>query len=193
MKRSQSNISITGGKYKGRKILSLDTIMRPTKAIVRESIGNILTHSSFAGLLENAIVLDVFCGTGSMSFEFISRGAKKCIMIDIDTLNATINKDKFPDSDMLILKSDINFLPTIQDPIDLVFIDPPYDKTDLIETAINQISKKANLKNGALVIIETHKTNNINYSFKEYKLIFERRYGISNLYFLCFEGSDVIV
>ena len=70
---------IISGVAKGKKIkLPVNKKTRPLKDMVRESIFNILDHSTkFSVRINNAKVLDLFSGTGSFGFECISRGSKK--------------------------------------------------------------------------------------------------------------------
>ena len=71
-------LRITGGYLAGRTISSLpgeDT--RPPLTRVREAVANILNP-----YVEDAAVLDLFAGTGSFSFELLSRGAKSAVLID---------------------------------------------------------------------------------------------------------------
>ena len=72
---------IISGYLKGKKIdLPKDDLTRPLKDMVKESIFNIIEHSNdISSELKEAVVLDLFSGTGSFGLECISRGAKKVI------------------------------------------------------------------------------------------------------------------
>ena len=72
---------IISGYLKGKKIdLPKDDLTRPLKDMVKESIFNIIKHSNdINSKLKEAVVLDLFSGTGSFGLECISRGAKKVI------------------------------------------------------------------------------------------------------------------
>ena len=74
---------VIGGKWKSRKInillkVSQNSIIRPTTDRVKENIFNILENLDNGNKILGARVLDVFCGTGAMGLEAISRGASFC-------------------------------------------------------------------------------------------------------------------
>ena len=75
---------IIAGELKGKKLLiPLDKSTRPLKDMVRESIFNILDHSSkVSAKINNSKVLDLFSGTGSFGIECLSRGVKKVVFIE---------------------------------------------------------------------------------------------------------------
>ena len=75
---------IIGGNLKGKKLLiPLDKSTRPLRDMVRESIFNILNHSSKVSKnINNSKVLDLFSGTGSFGIECLSRGAREVIFFE---------------------------------------------------------------------------------------------------------------
>ena len=75
---------IIGGNLKGKKLsVPLDQSTRPLRDMVRESIFNILNHSSTVYKnINNSKVLDLFSGTGSFGIECLSRGAKEVIFFE---------------------------------------------------------------------------------------------------------------
>ena len=92
---------IIGGTFKGIKIFeAFDKNTRPLKDLVKESILNILEHSKDLKIkFNNALVLDLFAGTGSFGLECISRGASKVYFIEnneksLEILNKNIKKLK---------------------------------------------------------------------------------------------------
>ena len=82
---------IISGYLKGKKIdLPKDDFTRPLKDMVKESIFNIIEHSNdISSKLKEAVVLDLFSGTGSFGLECVSRGAKKVIFNE--NYNSAIN------------------------------------------------------------------------------------------------------
>ncbi|MDQ3194032.1 MAG: RsmD family RNA methyltransferase [Bacteroidota bacterium] len=131
---------IISGVYKGRKLISPDSDMiRPTSDRAKETLFNILNNRiNFEGML----CLDLFCGTGNLGLECISRGASMCYFVDKKTELVTKNiallgvqeKSK-------VIKSDaVYFLNSASsNKFDLVFCDPPYDFGDY-ETLIERIA-----------------------------------------------------
>ena len=75
---------IISGQFKGKKILQpKDLKTRPLKDLTKESIFNIINHSSkFKVYINEANILDIFAGVGSFGLECLSRGAKKVVFIE---------------------------------------------------------------------------------------------------------------
>ena len=86
---------VIGGKWKSRKINRLfkpshNKIIRPTSDRVKENIFNILESLDIGNPIVGAKVLDIFCGTGAMGIEAISRGANFCHFIDKSLISRQI-------------------------------------------------------------------------------------------------------
>jgi len=76
---------IVSGRLRGRRILTPDgRNTRPTSDQTRESIFNILDHAEWAPPLEEAVVADIFAGSGALGLEAISRGAKFCLFVETE-------------------------------------------------------------------------------------------------------------
>lgn len=119
---------IISGKYNRRILISPDSYkVRPTSDRAKETLFNILScRYDFNGMN----VLDLFCGTGNLGLEFLSRGAAMCCFVDkdvrivqknIELLKAGDNAHAVKSDVMMYLKSRGN------ECFDLVFCDPPYD------------------------------------------------------------------
>ena len=147
---------IIAGSFRGRKLKSpegRDT--RPTSDRLRESIFSQLTHR-LGGSFEGVRVADVFAGTGAMGLEAISRGAISAVFVEkhqgleLIKANAELlgctDKCKF-------LGADARNLPLVSEPIDLIFLDPPYGR-ELAEPALLSALKNKWLKTGAIAMIE---------------------------------------
>ncbi len=184
---------IISGIFKGRKILNpLDVKTRPLKDLTKESVFNILKHSNkFKINLEGAIVLDLFSGVGSFGIECLSRKAKKVIFVENykhvlpvlkkNLLNLKlINNFEVIERD--IYNNDIfNFL---NYKFDIIFLDPPYKDKHLEKILINIKNSKILKKNGIL-ILHRHKKEKEIFS-SNFKIIEEKKYGISKIFFICF-------
>ncbi len=127
---------IIGGKYKGKTIPEVKGISaRPTTDYAKESLFNILTNKTD---LIGAKVLDLFCGTGNISFEFASRGAIEVISVDqslatYQFVNTFAKQLKAP---IKCVKSDVfKFLAAHKSTYDIIFCDPPYDMPGVISLA----------------------------------------------------------
>lgn len=143
---------IVSGVFKGRVLKSFDgDKVRPTSDMARESLFNIL-RDRIAG----AKFLDLFCGTGAMGIEAISRGADFVVFNDYSRDSVSLTKQnleklgirdrvKVHTLDAMVL------LDSIGECFDIVFMDPPY-KSDVGEKALNLVAKVLN--EGGIVILE---------------------------------------
>jgi len=172
---------IVGGKYKGR-IFSPDKKFgaRPTTDLAKEALFNILANRyNFEGMQ----VLDLFSGTGSIGYEFISREAGSVIFVERNYQHAQFIKkviSQLEISNVQIIRDDVfRFLKKCPSKFDIVFADPPFDLKQLNE--IPQAVFMADiLKNDALFILE-HPGE---YDFSNHSNFTEiRKYGRVNFSF----------
>ncbi len=120
---------IISGKY-GRRRFDVPTgiTARPTTDMARENLFNVLNNFiDFDGIT----ALDLFAGTGAISFELLSRGAAAVTAVEMArTQTAFINKVKtmLADDNLTVVKGDVfKFLDSCTRRFDLIFADPPYD------------------------------------------------------------------
>lgn len=119
---------IISGKYKGRKLVAPKKLpVRPTTDMAKEALFNILNNQYY---FDEISVLDLFAGTGNISYEFASRGTENIICVDqnygcIKYINETAESFEMPIS---TIKSDVfSFLENHQQPYTIIFADPPYE------------------------------------------------------------------
>ena len=181
---------IIGGKFKGKKLLGpRDKETRPLKDLAKESIFNVINHSNnFAIDIKKANVLDLFSGVGSFGIECLSRGAIHVTFVEkyegvlpilknnLDNLKSKIDY-KIIESDIL---NKFNFK-ILKSKYDLIFLDPPY-REKAIEKILNTLFENKILKDNGIIIIHRHKKE-MNRFPKNFKLIDEKRYGISKIIF----------
>jgi 16S rRNA (guanine966-N2)-methyltransferase len=122
---------IISGKYKGRRIDPPKNLpVRPTTDMAKEALFNILNnHFNLTELR----ILDLFAGTGNISYEFGSRGAKPIVAVDGDfgCVNFIKKVAKDFEFDITPIKSDVfKFLERHKGTYDLIFVDPPYNLPD---------------------------------------------------------------
>ena len=179
---------IISGYLKGKKIdLPKDDLTRPLKDMVKESIFNIIEHSNdISSKLEEAVVLDLFSGTGSFGLECVSRGAKKVIFNE--NYNSAINilekniKNLNCEKKCQILKSDcFNMLKNFNEKVDIIFMDPPFQEEKINELIIS-ITEANILKQNSLIIIHRNKKNDEQLS-ERIKIVDTRYYGLSKIIF----------
>lgn len=159
-------IRIIAGKYKNRLIPTIDkTKYRPSTGKFREAVFSILLSLQSKGYksIEDAKVLDLFCGTGSLGFEALSRGASFAHFIDIDAeviqyakafsqIIGAVSQTSFTNIDVLDLTKAYR-------KYDLVFLDPPYYK-GLVLKSIEVLIKQNWLNDEAILVAEMATTDN---------------------------------
>ena len=121
---------VVGGRFRNRRINPPNSMeARPTTDYAKEGLFNVLQHSS---ALEDIRVLDLFAGTGSISLEFLSRGAADVLSVEQDrVLHAFLQrtaKELQLEKQWRALKADVfTFIKGHRGLYDIVFADPPYD------------------------------------------------------------------
>lgn len=122
-------MQITGGRFKGFKI-KVPTKTRPTSSFNRKRIFDIL------GDVVNLEVLDLFCGSGILGIEALSRGARSCTFVDIRSESIRVVSENVKklglEKQVKVFKGDYSkFLSSLSgEEFDLIFADPPYDWKD---------------------------------------------------------------
>ena len=181
---------IIGGDLKGKKLLiPLDKSTRPLRDMVRESIFNILNHSSKVSKnMNNSKVLDLFSGTGSFGIECLSRGAKEVIFFEnysnsLKILKKNIFNLKLEDRTKVyesnaydLKKSNLN-----NEIFDVIFLDPPF-KDNEINILIDQMKMLKIANTNTLIIIHRNKKSVDNIS-KLLNVLDEKNYGLSKILF----------
>jgi len=175
-------MKVIAGIYKGRNIDTIkDSTTRPMMGIAREGIFNTLQFS-----FENADVLDLFAGSGSMGIEALSRGAKYVTFIDnspdcIKQINKNLQEYK---NDYSVLKLDVsNYINEVASKYDIVFYDPPFEYvTEDINADISEIGN--NLNKNAFIVIHRHSNSSSIVLPNDVELYKEKYYGQSKILIL---------
>ncbi|WP_040254589.1 RsmD family RNA methyltransferase [Psychroserpens mesophilus] len=119
---------IISGQFKGRRITAPKKLpVRPTTDMAKESLFNILNNQYY---FDDISVLDLFAGTGNISYEFASRGTEHITAVDEHYGCIKFINDTAEDFDMSIMtiKSDVfKYLEKAQQKFTIIFADPPYD------------------------------------------------------------------
>ena len=179
---------IISGKYKGRRIFPPKGLpVRPTTDMSKEALFNVLNnHFSFEGLK----VLDLFAGTGNISFEFASRGSTPITSVDADFGCVKFIKQVAAEYDFNIAatKSDVfTFLERNKATYDIIFADPPYgldQKT--FEKVVLTVFEKEALQEDGMMIIEHSKYTKLDHLIH---FSFQKSYGGSFFSFFEIEKS----
>lgn len=178
---------VVGGKCKGRRLTSFKGLsIRPTSDKVREAVFNILPRG-----LPYKKTLDLFAGTGAMGIEALSRGLAEAVFVDKDSSAASVIHKNLEvcglEAQARVYKKDIigalRELSKRGEAFGLIFIDPPYG-TGLLEAALKELDSLRLLEEGGCIVAETSKRAPLTEAFKNIKVIDERRYGDTVVYFL---------
>lgn len=148
--------------------------------MAKESLFNIINNHLF---FEDLSVLDLFTGTGNISYEFASRGAASVISVDSNFKCVNFVKQSAQDLNfecIRVVRADVfRFLSYATQQFDLVFADPPYDLENIREIAQIVMDKKL-LTPGGFLIIEHPRTVDLS----DHPWFFEhRKYGKVNFSF----------
>jgi 16S rRNA (guanine966-N2)-methyltransferase len=122
-------IRVVSGEFGGRKLVVPDGVAtRPTTDKVRQAVFNSLAS---AGILDGAVVVDLFAGSGAMGIEALSRGAESCTFVERDrnaliALRANVAALGIEDRARIVTSDVMAWVPALRG-VDLALIDPPYD------------------------------------------------------------------
>ncbi len=169
---------IISGSRKGQKLFEFNGMdIRPTTDRVRESMFNLIMDFVY-----DANVLDLFGGSGALSLEALSRGAKKAVICDIDIHSISLikkNAEKLRFCDRVIIKkiSAMDFLKEYRDSFDIIFLDPPYNK-GFIRPVIEGVVASDKLSKDGIIVLESDFIDEHG-EFDGIKILKQRKYGRS--------------
>lgn len=155
--RREGFVRIISGRWRGRKLPVHDVEgLRPTTDRVKETVFNWLAQD-----IIDANCLDLFTGSGSLSFEALSRGARHVTMLELDRTAAQQlekNRQTIGADNATIHNSDSLMFLKQQPatPFDVVFIDPPFRK-ELLQQVISLLEQNQWLAPHAVIYIEAEK------------------------------------
>lgn len=171
-------MKVISGKYKGRVLDGFDIVgTRPTMDRVKESL-----FAMIQGYLDEAVVLDLFSGSGNLGIEALSEGAKICYFVDknkkaIQTIKR--NLDKILCDDYFLFSLDYQealkkfSLDSLK--FDIIFLDPPY-KTDFVSKSILLIDKYQLLACDGILVCESDTEERIKYP-DNFTVVKKKKYG----------------
>ncbi|WP_431137519.1 RsmD family RNA methyltransferase [Psychroserpens mesophilus] len=156
---------IISGQFKGRRITAPKKLpVRPTTDMAKESLFNILNNQYY---FDEISVLDLFAGTGNISYEFASRGTNDITAVDehygcIKFINETSEEFEMP---IETIKSDVfKYLERVKQNFTIIFADPPYDFPVEEFAKIPQlVFQNALLEDEGLLIVEHSKHTDLSH------------------------------
>lgn len=175
-------LRIIGGKYRHLQIDAPDVkTTRPTTDKVREALMSALMND-----IDDAVILDLFAGSGALGLESLSRGAKKVYFCDhnrraYETIKRNIKKLNIDEEYSLFCGSYKAFLEKLKDEgiiFDVVYLDPPYALKSAYDEVISFLLDNNMLSNNAVVVKEGDFPFNEDLRFARHKAY---RYGIVNV------------
>lgn len=175
---------VIAGKHKGRKIELLKEAaakVRPTSDFAREAVFNILTHGNIAAKYSfvGKNVLDVFCGTGAMGIEALSRGAGSVTFVDMsrDAIgNVRHNISRIGELENAeFIQANVTKIGRARKNYSLIFIDPPYLQ-NLITPALNSLHEGGWFALDSIIVIEHDEKEEIKIP-DIFEVVIKRRYG----------------
>jgi 16S rRNA (guanine966-N2)-methyltransferase len=173
---------IIGGELGGRTLVApRGWRVRPTSDRVREAIFSAL------GDVGGAVVLDLYCGTGALAIEALSRGAERAVLVDRDTRPALGNVERLGLGERATLvRADVpRWLADRDGGFDLVFVDAPYRLADRVEQEIDTHLPQL-LAAGGRVVVESGARRPLRLTSLEQ--VRQRRYGAADVAF--YEGAE---
>ncbi len=176
---------IIGGKHGGRRITPPRRIpARPTTDIAKEGLFNILNNYID---FEEVKFLDLFGGTGCISYEFASRGCEDITLIELDVKSLRFIKETSDKLNMNINALRMNvfkYIDICKDSYDMIFAGPPYALKNLPEIP-DLIFSKGLLKKGGTFIME----HNPNHNFEDHPN-FEKKRNYGSTIFAFFKNIE---
>lgn len=173
---------ITAGKFRGRKLIDRPMEhIRPTADMVKQAIFNKL-----AFVIGGARVLDLFCGTGAIGIEAISRGARGVVMADANHKSVLLTKDNLsllsnPKEGRVIEGDYKKVLAELQGKFDIIFLDPPY-KSGIYEDCLEKIKNLDLLAEDGVIVCEHNREDE--FDFSSFEIESQKTYGIKMLTYL---------
>lgn len=173
-------LRIVGGSHRGRRFYAPESLpVRPTTDFAKESLFNILENTYD---FEEVEVLDLFSGTGNISFEFSSRGTPSITAVEqnfrcVEYMKKTV--ENFQLENIKIIKGNaFTFLKNAEKKYDLIFADPPYDHKDITNIPLIVLERDLLKPDGLLIVEHGPRTN-----FPTQVVSEKRTYGNCNFSF----------
>lgn len=181
---------IISGTHKGRRLTAPKNLpVRPTTDFAKEALFNILRNRIY---FDEIAVLDIFAGTGNISFEFASRGVPAITSVDshqgcVQYIEKITQEFEFP---IQAIRSDVSkFLESTSNKSDIIFADPPYDfDVSEFKLIVDTIFERDLLNDEGVIIIEHSKLIDLSelQNFSEL-----RKYGGSAFSFFELTGDSL--
>ena len=165
---------VVAGELRGRRLKApKGTAVRPTSDRAREALFSIL--DGIAG----TDVLDLFCGTGALGIEALSRGARHVVLVDDDTSPVQANVDTLDISERVtvVRRDAFQYLGSTTETFDLILCDPPYTLAARVAGDLDKLVP-SRLRDGGRLVTESSSRAPIELSLD---LVEDRTYGEASI------------
>ncbi|WP_286830324.1 MULTISPECIES: 16S rRNA (guanine(966)-N(2))-methyltransferase RsmD [Kordiimonas] len=148
---------IVAGRFRGRRLdVPKGRDVRPTTDRMRERLFSMLMHGRYPDMTD-AVVADIFAGTGALGLEALSRGAARVTFVEqarpsVACINANIGTLGVSDQATILAKNATN-LPPANAPCDFIFMDPPY-RQGLVRPTLDSILAQGWLSEDGVIVCE---------------------------------------
>jgi 16S rRNA (guanine966-N2)-methyltransferase len=187
----KKNPRIITGSAKNQRLEVPERGTRPMTDRVKSAL-----FSMIQDFIPEALVLDLFAGTGALGIECLSRGSKKCIFIDrskdaVRVINQNLEKTKLASKARVVKCSAVRFLnefetfKTETKAFDIIFFAPPYK--NFREKVLEKTAKL--IKKDGVIVVEHAKTRKVEKHIGSLEMVEEREYGITGLSFFRLANS----
>lgn len=178
---------VISGNKRGSKLKAPKGMdVRPTEDRIKESLFNILRP-----IKPNAIVLDLFAGSGSIGIEFLSRDAEQAYFVDIAsasiaTIKDNLNHTNLIDKSIIVNRDAVRALSQFSQlniKFDYIYIDPPFKEHELLNKILQILSSSNLISKTGVVIIEHEKSFKLEKEINDLIMYDNREYGSKTLSF----------
>lgn len=173
-------LRVIAGDRRGKKLSSVSGLAtRPTSSRVREAVFNMVSN-----YVPNAVVLDLYAGTGILGIEALSRGARFALFVDnsrasLGIIRKNIAACRFENRSKVLemdIESGFKCLRAQDEAFNLVFMDPPYNK-GLILSTLRHLHDSNTLAAAALIVVEHAPEESPSTDMPGFHLQDQRKYG----------------
>lgn len=195
---------ITGGALLGRRVLCPPGfVTRPATDMLRVALFNMLRRR-----LREATILDLFAGTGVLSFEALSRGAKLAVLVEnnpkaLEYINKNIQNLNLADKTRLIRRDVLKSLPVLlhlETVFDICFVDPPYAMIRDVESEalLADFLRELHLRSGlvaenGITMVRYPKDDIFRRYLKDFQILRRRQYGSMEIVLLARPGVEIVL
>ena len=179
---------IVAGKFRAKRLTPPSHDIRPTLDKVKQAL---FTRLQFE--IEDARVLDLFCGSGALGIEALSRDAKKVVFCDVDHQSISLTKQNIAGlkigqgQEVKVYKTDyLKYLRGVKEQFDIIILDPPYDKNFYLP-ALEVIFQNNILASDGVIVCERLKNKKITQDFFDVECI--KEYGSVALDYLIWKNN----